>query len=69
MELPVYKKRLLSKREKRNIVLLRFGAVGDTANIHLTIPQISRKMNINYYTIDGFLRRYLERGEVAISSL
>ena len=62
MDQIIYRRRMLSSQDKKNIALCWYGSIDDTQNTFLTVAEISRRLNINDRTIRTFLRRLKEYG-------
>ena len=57
-------KRTLLSKDKKNIVILRYGNLEDQSRYKMSIADVSRKLSINYWTVYSVLHRFKLHGPI-----
>ena len=69
MDRIIVTRRVLTPKEKRNILICRFGSLHDFSEEIGTMTEVARRLNINYKTVANFLYRFRDRGIAAVESV
>ena len=59
-------RRELKTKDKTNIVLLRYGCLEDQSKQIISVADVSRRLNINYWTVWRVLDRFKMHGPVVL---
>jgi hypothetical protein len=62
----VYHKQQMTPKMKEKIVIMRYGAVGNMTRVHHSLPDISRKLCVQYSTLHKFMIKYKQNQGVIV---